>query len=353
MASSSYETLDEALDLLAGSGSGLAKGNFNHAPMVAEALCALGRPEAVMPWLDRYRARLLSRSAAGEPVRRDAWRRALGRAGSFAAWCDFFAKELEAAAWPQVLDRWAARLAPGASAAATHGVIRVGHAVRALQASETPARRRELGDALASWAASYRELSSVPTATAPALPPRDAIGVIPVVPPERRRPGNITAALAGLADFPEFAAAVTRVDLSHDRATSLAELSELFARLYLANARDISTVIAFIHGVTSLGAIGHIVPCVADATARSLLWYGWQAGCALYACYGRPDGDGAAADGVAACGESTDSLVERALSNGDEHVIKFTEACLARHHVAPSPVYPAAAAHVLGMVGSR
>jgi len=39
----SYEPLDEALDRLSGYGPELANGNFNHAPMVAEALCALGR----------------------------------------------------------------------------------------------------------------------------------------------------------------------------------------------------------------------------------------------------------------------------------------------------------------------
>ena len=50
--------LDNALDTLARYGPDLANGNFNHAPMVAEALCALGRPEAVMPWIERYRARL-------------------------------------------------------------------------------------------------------------------------------------------------------------------------------------------------------------------------------------------------------------------------------------------------------
>ena len=85
-----------------------------------------------------------------------------------------------------------------------------------------------------------------------------------------------------------------------------------------------------------------------DATARSLLRYGWQAGCGLYACYGRPDGDGGvvAAD-VAASEADAESLVDRALANGDEHVIKFTEACLARHRIAPSPAYPAAVAHVL------
>src|SRR5258708_12142571 len=54
----SYDPLDGALDRLAGYGPGLANGNFSHAPMVAEALCALGRPEAVMPWIEGYQERI-------------------------------------------------------------------------------------------------------------------------------------------------------------------------------------------------------------------------------------------------------------------------------------------------------
>jgi hypothetical protein len=38
--------LDDALEMLSHHGPDLTNGNFNHAPMVAEALCALGRPEA-------------------------------------------------------------------------------------------------------------------------------------------------------------------------------------------------------------------------------------------------------------------------------------------------------------------
>jgi questin oxidase-like protein len=357
MPSSFYEPLDDALDLLSGYGSALANGNFNHAPMVAEALCSLGRPAAVMPWLERYRPRLLPCPIVGQPVTGDAWQGALGRVGSFTAWCEFFADQLAAAEWRQVLDRWVARLAPGASAAATHGVIRVGHAVRALAVGESQARRRELGDALASWAANYRQLPSAPAEEGAKLPPRAALAAIPVVPPDRRRPGSITVALSGLADVSAFAPAVAAVDLGGDRAARLAELGELFARLYLANARDVPSVIAFIHGVTSLAAIGHIVPHVADETAHSLIWYGWQAGCGLFACYGRPGGDAAGVTDWAPRDETADSLpdslTERALANGDEHVIKFTEACLARHRIAPSPVYPAAIDHVLHMIVSR
>jgi hypothetical protein len=46
-------------------------------------------------------------------------------------------------------------------------------------------------------------------------------------------------------------------------------------------------------------------------------------------------------------------LVDRAIENGDEHVVKFAEACVARHKIAPSPVYPAAIRHALGVVRRR
>src|SRR6266852_2033694 len=102
----SYEPLDAALDLLVGCGPGLASGNFNHAPMVAEALCALGRPEAVLPWTLRYRERLVPREAAGAPIDPAEWRAALGQRDRFAAWSALFAEELRGAAWHGVLERW-------------------------------------------------------------------------------------------------------------------------------------------------------------------------------------------------------------------------------------------------------
>src|SRR6266852_8300810 len=122
----SYDPLDGALDRLAGCGPGLANGNFSHAPMVAEALCALGRPEAVMPWIERYQERIAAPTSdsgptAGEPVRPAEWRAALGQRDRFAAWSALFAEELRDRAWQEVLDRWAGRLAPGVSTAATHG----------------------------------------------------------------------------------------------------------------------------------------------------------------------------------------------------------------------------------------
>jgi hypothetical protein len=346
----SYDSLDDALERLSGYGPGLGNGNFNHAPMVAEALCAMGRPEAVMPWIERYRDRLVARRPASERIDTAEWRAALGRREWFAAWSALFAEELREATWRDVLDRWVGRLAPGVSAAATHGAIRVGHAVRALAAGESPQRLAGLADALASWATSYSELTAAGGLGNGSLTPREAIARVPIVPPERRRPGNITAALAGLDEFPDFAPVIGLVDLMGDIDGSIAQLTDLFARVYLANVSNALTAIVFIHGVTSLAALGHVVPHVGDATARRVLRYGWQASCGLYACFG--NGTGFAAE-VAARDEDAPTLIDQAVAHGDEHVLKFTEACLSRDARDSSPAYRAAAVHVLSAIGRR
>jgi Questin oxidase-like len=350
MPTSSYEALDEALAALAGSDIGLKNGNSNHAPMVAEALCAMGRPQAVMPWIARYQERLLPRPSAGDPIRAETWRGALGQRDRFADWAEFFGEELRQSPWPEVLDLWTGRLMPGFCAAATHGVIRVGHAVRSLAVTETSWRRRELGDALASWAATYRELPSSDRLPERPMPPREAIAKVPVIAPHRRRSlGNITASLAILDDSPEFAPVIGLIDVRGDIETLLAELTEIFARIYLANANEVLTTIVFIHGVTSLTALGGIIPYISETTARLALRFAWQSGCALYACFGTR----ATAEDIEPCAQNAETLTDRALANGDEHVIKFTEACLRRNVLVPSPVYHAAVGHTLGTMRRR
>ena len=345
-----YSSLDDALEAIGPYGIELKNGNSNHAPMVAEALCALGRPDAVPPWIERYRARMSPRPPQGDRLAPGEWRGALGRRERFADWARFFVEELDAAPWEAVLDRWVDRLAPGFCAAATHGPIRVGHAVRAVADGETPARRRELADALASWAATYRELPVSPGPGSGTMPPRRAIAEVPIVPAEKRRAGNIVAALAVLDDFPQFAPTIGLIDMRGDSDTLVAGLTDTFARVFLANVRDIPTAIAFIHGVTSLAALGNLAPHLEATTMRKAARYSWQAACGLYACYG---GVPATAEPIEPCDDNADALAERAIANGDEHVIKFTEACLNRNAIAPSPAYPAAVAHLLGVIVRR
>lgn len=337
-----YAALDGALEVMRDAGPELRNGLTNHAPMVVEALCAMNRPEAIATWLDHYRPGMEPRPRALEPIPHD-WRRVLGLPERFTDWRELIAEELHEAPWRTVVDRWAARLAPGISAAATHGVIRTGHAVRALGQSETPARLAELADGLSYWAATYQTL---PTRAAPhqtPLAPLAAIARVGIVPPERRIfAGTITSAFAALDESPDFAEAINLLDTRDDPAVVVSRLTETFARVYLANARDVLSAIVFIHGVTSAAAVRSMLPCLSPPTAQSALRHVWQTGCALYATFAVAAPD---ARIVEPCNDSSAALIDRAVANGDEHVIKFTETCLREDTIHPAPAYRAAAYH--------
>ena len=136
------------------------------------------------------------------------------------------------------------------------------------------------------------------------------------------------------------------MNFGDDLDAAVAGLTELFARIYLANAVDTRTFIVFVHSVTAVHALGNLLPHVGEATGRSLARYAWQAGCGLYAAFGGAP----PRDAIDPGDGDTRALVDQAVANGDEHVIKFTEACLARHKIAPSPVYFAAIRHAHGIL---
>lgn len=339
------DTLDAALDELAGHGPDLANGFTSHAPMVVEALVALGRADAVPAWLARYRAGLLPRPAPREPIAPEAWREALGRPERTADWMQLVRDEMEGTPWQAVLARWLTRLAPAFCATATHGVIRVAHAARALSRRETGVRVRELADALGAWAANYQTLPVTAVRARGRLAPSEAIAAVPLQPAgERRFRGSIVSALEGLSAFAPFAPVADWIEIDAARGRAISDLSQAFARVFLANARDPLGAITFAHGVTSAAALRPLVPFLAAEDAGELIRYGWQAGAALYACLGSTAPDERALRAPTA---SRDALVARAVANGDDHAIKLVEACLREHALRPDPVYLAAAERAL------
>ena len=342
-----YTMMEPALAFLAPYGPDLRNGLTSHGPMAVEALAALGRADAVMPWLERYRKGLLPRAPARERIAPDAWKAFLGHFDREADWDALFADDLAGAPWPDVLARWTVRLAPGICANATHGVIRTGHAVRSLEHAVTPARLRELGDGLASWAANHQTLPTGDVRSG-TLSPRAAIERVGRVPmAERTFTGTIVSSLSGLAGQPAFAEAISLLDVRPAPAHVLSELTETFARVYLANAHDTLTTIVFVHGITSLAALRTLLPYLSPDAARTATQYAWQASAALYAAFGTAP---AKAGDVELPRESVETLVDRAIANGDEHAIKLTEACLREHAIAPSASYLAAARHAIELL---
>ncbi len=342
---SNYTHLDEAFDMLTDCGPDMKNGFTNHGPMAAEALCALGRADAVLDWVENYRRGGLPWAPSRQTIDQNNWREALAREDRISDWRAFFHAEMQGATWQEVLNRWAGQLAPGICAAAAHGVIRVGHAARALGAEETALRRAELADALASWAYAYQELPTQTPISPGTLTPHQAFGRVPLMPPEQRRfSGTIVSSLYALNDFPAFAPVIGLIDVRGEPQRLVGQMTEVFARVYLENAKDVLTSIVFIHGVTGIDALGNMLPYLDDATARTALGYAWQASCGLYAAFGTHPLGGSE---IEAPRENDETLVEMAVGHGDEHVIKFTEACLHQHSLNPSPAYLAAARHVI------
>ena len=144
MAARDDEILDESLARLAQTGPEYRGGLSNHGPMAAEALVRLGRADEVEHWVDGYIKQLDDAPRASGRITDDTWRAALGDHARVADWTAYLGRQLADEPWPDVLARWWPRLVPGVAAAATHGVIRTSHAARALNASPSPERARQL-----------------------------------------------------------------------------------------------------------------------------------------------------------------------------------------------------------------
>jgi hypothetical protein len=341
------DAMDAALEILAPTGPEYGGGLANHGPMAAVALVAMERPDAVVPWVEKYRKGLDARPSGTNAIGEGAWREALGEERRVGDWIVFFRHCVEEKPWRDVVSEWTPRLAPGIVAAAFHGVIRAGHAARSLAAAETKARVLELAEGLAYWAANYHELPATLAQPPAGRLPSEAIAAVAHVPQgDRVTGGPITDRLVPAERFPPFLGVLHSVDASGDASAFLSDLTETFAGVFLASVPPRSGLIAFIHGVTGPSAVRLLLPHLSEAACAQALKYAWQGAAAMYAALGgRVFAD---ASGPA---PSKDELVDRAVANGDEHAIKFTEACLREHALRPSPVFLHAARHALDQLG--
>jgi hypothetical protein len=348
MTSVDYDLLDEALAIVGPAGCEFGGGLSNHGPMASEALCAMGRGDAVRTWAENYAHKLESRPAPHDRISAGDWREALGDGDRFPDWSAFFANELKERPWAVVLDDWIARLSPGIAAAATHGAIRVGHAVRSLERGETAARLGELADGLGYLAARYQVLPGSPRATAPAMA-SGALARVSLAPKELRKRnfGLITQGLDALADFPDFGSSINLAAPGDDASAFISDLTETFAHVYLSSARNFFTTIVFVHSVTGPSALRLIAPHVSRETRDVALRYIWQTCAAMYSMFGTPVPAG---ESIKDGDRAIDDLYDAAIACGDEHAIKFSEACVREHALNPKPVYLAAASHAVALL---
>lgn len=326
------DLMDEALEMLTPYAPSFRGGLSNHGPMTAEALISLGRQDAVVGWVERYRKRLEARPAPHTPIDAAKWQEALSDHKRNGDWDVFFANELAEAPWRDVVGRWLPRLAPGIAAAGLHCVIRAGHAVCSLELKESAPRLDELARALAYWATEFLRLPGERNG-AGNLSPSDALKQVPLLPRNLRRSrGLITTELKDLVGYEPFTHAIDLVDPATGAPNFMAELVASYAGTFV-NTR--SSSFEFLHAVTGGAAITELLPYVKPDDRADVLAYTWQVTASIYSRYAQ---SGLVADcKLKSADQSAARLAKLAVASGDEHTIKLAAACTREWMRNPDP----------------
>lgn len=328
------ETLDEAFERFSRTGPEFGGGLSNHGPMGSEALAALGQLDAVLPWAEWYARRLREPVRPREPIERQDWEDALGAISRVGDWVVFFERELDDEPWAAVVTRWVGRLAPGVMA--THGLLRTAHAVRALVSETSPARRHELAQGLAYWAARYQPLTGRHT-RAGTLTVQDAAQRVQRLAPNENRGGLFKDVVRRVEERTDFEGVIDLVSTDVPFADFVSQLTRTFVRYYLANAQFAS--VAFIHTVTAPSALRFFEPYVSGDTANDLLLYMWQSCAAMQAAFAIRD----PTEQLEQIGTVDEGdLIAQIVDARDEHAIKFSEACLREYKISGDSVFIAA-----------
>jgi hypothetical protein len=363
MTSAMAGTLDEAYERLHATGPEFDGWLSNHGPMAAEALVRHGRSDLVSSWLDEYMQRLEEFPRGMGPIGAD-WQDALGDPRRIADWTAFFGRELSEQSWREVLNAWWPRLLPGVVAAATHGVIRVGHAVRVLLAEDAEGaagaagaaggegtagtsgaagtvgaddiRIAELAHGLAYWAARWQTMpaghagaaAAAAAGLARAQTPAGSLAAVPRLADQSGGVGERLGRLAGMPGWPQALAGFgipAEPERIRAQLTSLADAATC-RYLYYGHGNGIMLV----HSATAPTAVLRTLPALDTALWAPSLAAAWAASSALTAVYAPAEpAPPAELPAPPATGESPAEIASatfaRAAEHGDEHVIKFAD----------------------------
>ncbi len=264
------------------------------------------------------------------PIAADEWRDPLGDPVRTGDWLDYFDRELADEPWRQVLARWWPRLLPGIAAGATHGVIRVGHAVRALLEQETAPRVAELGQGLAYWAARWQPLAPPGTGPYRATDPRTALDAVPRVPDQRF---GIRFRLAQLADLPDWPAVAAAVPHGEEHVGETADGDAVPARLagivHAAVVRHgthgYANPVMLVHAATAPNAVLRTLPALPGTLWAASMAAAWAATAAVTAAYAPATGRPAP---PAAPDVDPAEVMRHAVDSAGPHAIKFADAAL-------------------------
>ena len=347
MASDATGVLDEAYQRLHETGPEYEGWLSNHGPMAAEAMARHGHADVVSPWLDGYVRRLEEFPRGSGPVGAD-WRAALGDPKRIADWTVFFQHETAEQPWRRVLGDWWPRLLPGSAASATHGIIRVGHAIRALLIDgDDHVHVAELAHGLAYWAARWQPYPGTDSqhAQAPDMTPAAALAAVPRLADQS---GGFRDRFSRLAALPGWPAASLAGGQPEEIRAWLSGLADAAVLRYPDIAHG--NPVMLVHSATAPTAILRSLPALDPELWAPSAAAAWDAAAALTAIYAPaaavpgPRRAAAAGDGAA------DEVFTRAVAHGDEHAIKFADTAAEVYDRTGDLAALAAALHAVDLI---
>ena len=368
--------LDEAYERFHTTGPEFDDGLSNHGPMAVEAMVRHGHDRQVHAWIDWYQTRLEDPPRGITPVTREDWQEALGDTSRLGDWTTFMLREAQLRHWRDLLAEWWPRLLPGISASATHSVIRVGHAVRALLTEDTPAtfttpdthpaiatdtdtdtdtdgpRIAELAHALAYWAARWSPLNvqTLPR-TGPATP-TIALAAIPAIPDQKI---SVTHRLSQLGDTPGWSDALSTLrapNSPHQAAELLTSVIDAAVLDYLAHGH--ANPVMLVHASTAPTAVLRTLPALPEDLWIPSLDAAWLATAAITAAYRNTDASPEdIATAAAQTGDDPQETFARAVRHRDEHAVKFADTALDSYKRTKNTQALAAATRATLMIKAR
>ncbi|MFJ9851209.1 questin oxidase family protein [Streptomyces sp. NPDC101150] len=315
-------TLDEALERLHTTGPEFRGFLSNHGPMAVEALVRHGQAGTVHRWLDGYAAKLEDVPSPQSPLDDTNWQEALGDPRRVTDWTTYLARQVGERPWREVLAEWWPRLLPGIAGAATHPVIRVGHAVRVLlEEGEQAPRVAELAHAIGYWAARHTPLPVTvrPGGTAS---PADALAALPRIADQRVVPLDGLAQLPGTDGWLAAAEAVRAPQEAEAARDQLAALVRAATHRYLGYGHG--DAVLLVHAATAPNAVLRTLPALPRDLWAPSLHAAWAASAALTSLYSPAE----PLPPLPAGSLTPEEVFARATTHGDEHVIKLTDTAL-------------------------
>ena len=313
----------------------------NHAPMVLVALDKLGAsPEELEEWYETYRAKsgLIRIPDPVAPIDARTWEAALGGRAREADYRDFFAAEVRRLGIAGAVQTYLPRLVQGVAASATHPLMRLAYGILEQD-------RREVGVALAYWAACYLPLPAATGAQPKTEDPAEVLGAVDAIEgvhdyePESDLLWHNIRAVGAL---PGFRPVVDWLAFDADAPRRMAATSlALFV-----GTMDFAAV----HAVTGLHWARLVSPCLQNQ--EPLYRAFWQVIASLVPKIGFPS--------IPSPGELErmrrreappwSAIKAAAIRSDDEHDISLTFSCLQEEEVWNDPLYRVAAARRLALI---